>query len=86
MASKVVRPIRIIALPLTRPTPKSNGLTYYQFQLKARQDTGKPKGRVGKLLTTAQTKAADTWSGFGKANEGTWKVSSVAYTLSKNNR
>lgn len=112
---KAIRSIRIIAIPLTRPTlpisksaganpppPTSNGngnptrspvLTYYHFQINSphppEQEAFKV-GRIKALLTSwqpeggvvkwATEKAADTWAGFGKAPEGSWKVRWLSYT------
>jgi hypothetical protein len=96
---KTTRPMRIIALPLTRsailrknhrPT-NTNGnaksdpaLTFYHFQLRSPPEVdakdgakGKKQGRIKTLAKWASTKAADTWAGFGKAPEGSWKVSAT---------
>jgi hypothetical protein len=60
--------MRILALPLTTRTPNQEALTYYHFI------TARPKKEAqSNLLKKAQTKAADIWQGFGKA-EGGWKV------------
>jgi len=91
--------MRIIAVPLTRPNARivlANGtklhrLTYYQFQISAKQkslstasdkkpgagpseETEKKSWLPGQgIVNWATGKAADVWSGFGKA-EGGWKV------------
>jgi hypothetical protein len=90
--------MRIIAVPLTRPNPrvvvpangtKLNRLTYYLFQISAKQKkpASDEKSGVGPseemekkswlpeqgIVNWATGKAADIWSGFGKA-EGGWKV------------
>lgn len=90
--------MRIIAVPLTRPNARivpANGtklhrLTYYQFQISAKQkpqSTASDKPGAGPseetekkgwlpeqgIVNWATGKAADVWSGFGKA-EGGWKV------------
>jgi hypothetical protein len=88
-----IRNMRIIAVPLTRPNArivpangtKLNRLTYYQFQISAKQKpqstASDKKPGVGpseeienkSWLNWATGKAADVWSGFGKA-EGGWRV------------
>jgi hypothetical protein len=76
---KAMRSMRIIALPLTRrstsyaqlPGSKSSLLTYYHFQI---NNSGKKlEGGVARWATT---KASNIWASFGKAEEGSWKVSS----------
>ncbi|KAG7088216.1 hypothetical protein E1B28_012233 [Marasmius oreades] len=74
---------RIISVPITRPTATqqptiplhpldhSKILTYYHFQL---HSTSQSPGSSSKWLSWMQTKAASTWSNFGKAPEGTWKL------------
>ncbi|KAF9257495.1 hypothetical protein L218DRAFT_110271 [Marasmius fiardii PR-910] len=81
---------RIISIPITRPTsiPKptiplrpldhSKILTYYHFQLhglslKTNENSSKWAPQGG-WVSWIQTKAASTWSGFGKAPEGSWKL------------
>lgn len=79
----------IISIPITRPTSTlkptiplrpadhSKILTYYHFRLhgasQALETSSKwvPKGG---WVSWIQTKAASTWSGFGKAPEGSWKL------------
>lgn len=93
--ANAIRKMRIIAVPLTRPNArvavpangtKLNRLTYYQFQISAKQkkllsatSDGKP-GAVGSeeepkrgIMNWVTGKAADIWAGFGKA-EGGWRV------------
>lgn len=66
------RSMRIIALPLTTASrsPNHEHLTYYHFVTPPpKQDRGKDWSRwIG-------VKATEIWAGFGKAPEGTWKVS-----------
>ena len=90
--SSPLRKLRIIAMPLTRPTashPKSNlnRLVYYQFQTQLASghqesetvstDT-KNKGWLPQegIVKWTTNKAADIWAGFGKNKSG-WKVFSV---------
>ena len=66
--------LRILALPLVSvsktPGTSSSHLTYYHFT------TPPPHPERTKTWTNwATDKAADLWAGFGKAKEGTWKVS-----------
>ena len=66
------RSMRIIVLPLTTASrsPTHEHLTYYHFVTPPRDDKGKDWSRwIG-------VKAAEIWAGFGKAPEGSWKVSS----------
>jgi hypothetical protein len=78
MSLPALRSMRIIALPLVRPSPSSsskNILTYYHFQI---HDKGKGKGKDGGLsgiVKWATDKASDTWANFGKGKEGSWQVS-----------
>ncbi|PSR71977.1 hypothetical protein PHLCEN_2v12187 [Hermanssonia centrifuga] len=68
------RSMRIIALPLTTasrtPDSAASGhLTYVHFV------TPPPKEEEGtNWLKWTTGKAADLWAGFGKAEDGTWKV------------
>ena len=98
---QTIRPMRIIALPLTRAaiqskidSPKNvNGtsdlaLTFYHFQLRSppninATDAGKGKrpGRIKTFVKWASAKATNTWEGFGKAPEGSWKVFSTDFPL-----
>ncbi|KZP18919.1 hypothetical protein FIBSPDRAFT_791328 [Athelia psychrophila] len=87
VARKAMRPLRIIALPLTRPAHLSSitssstnagatrtPLTYYQFQLKTPVDkTEEKEGRIAGYVTWGQGKAADMWASWGKAPPGNWK-------------
>jgi len=61
------------------PTDTSDGggdtpLTYYHFEI-----TSRPPRREGGggVVNTLMRKAGDIWAGFGKAPEGTWKVSTT---------
>ncbi|KAJ8501995.1 hypothetical protein ONZ45_g11947 [Pleurotus djamor] len=87
MASQATRPIRIIALPLTRATPIPSGsatirpqLTYYHFQITTPPSTSKEYSQArkwapaGGWVRWASGKAANIWDGFGKAREGSWKL------------
>lgn len=87
---KTIRPMRIIALPLTRAAVLSRNhdatntsgssnppLTFYHFQLKSPPAAGeedRKQSEIKSLVQWVSTKAADTWAGFGKAPEGSWKV------------
>jgi hypothetical protein len=51
-------------------TPPPLLLTHYHFQI-----TSRPLRREGGVVDTLVRKAGDMWAGFGKAPEGTWKVS-----------
>ncbi|KAK1222343.1 hypothetical protein PQX77_014821 [Marasmius sp. AFHP31] len=62
---------RIISIPIARQSP-SKILTYYHFQLHD-SSAAKAKAQEG-WVSWAQEKASATWSGFGKAPEGSWKV------------
>ncbi|KAK7056994.1 hypothetical protein VNI00_002712 [Paramarasmius palmivorus] len=78
----ITRPKSISKLPL-RPVDHSKILTYYHFQLHASEARGKEKTGgastsrwkpEGGWVKWAQAKAAQTWAGFGKAPEGSWKL------------
>ncbi|PBK97839.1 hypothetical protein ARMGADRAFT_987831 [Armillaria gallica] len=85
--------LRIISMPLRRPPPsitpitlrpRPHIMTYYQFQLNPPRPQESSAGRPrwmpeGGLLLWAQNKAADTWAGFGKAKEGSWKLKVFQY-------
>ncbi|KAL0960987.1 hypothetical protein HGRIS_005983 [Hohenbuehelia grisea] len=106
-ATKAMRPMRIIAMPLTRPSaltaagssrvgpphaPLSSeallpSLTLYHFDIKARsrRNLKSPDPSTSTTQTTswlpeegvvkwATNKAAQAWTGFGKAKEGSWKL------------
>ncbi|THV03051.1 hypothetical protein K435DRAFT_775210 [Dendrothele bispora CBS 962.96] len=70
--------------PFTRAKERlpTNVLTYYHFQVHLSQRKKKQYEESDKLSKWnprywqqwAQTKAADTWAGFGKAPEGSWKL------------
>ncbi|KAL0067519.1 hypothetical protein AAF712_005510 [Marasmius tenuissimus] len=62
---------RIISIPIARQSP-SKILTYYHFQLHD-SSAAKAKAQEG-WVSWAQEKASATWSGFGKAPEGSWKL------------
>ena len=66
-ALRTPRSLRVIALPLTRAPHQ---LTYYHFV--------NPPSTISKnansLVNRTITKALDVWAGFGKAEEGSWKV------------
>lgn len=63
--------MRIIALPLTATSSHATGrFTYYHFQMPPPQ-TVKEKNLVQK----AASKASSLWANFGKAEDGSWKVS-----------
>ncbi|KAF7979991.1 hypothetical protein HWV62_43822 [Athelia sp. TMB] len=93
VVQKSARPLRIIALPLTRPTRlstqtsssssaggASTPLTYYQFQLKAPVAKAEvPESRLKGYATWASNKAAETWAGWGKAPPGNWKFKVFNY-------
>jgi hypothetical protein len=74
---KVARSMRIIALPLTKPTTsrtqlarKISPLIYYHFQI---NNSG--KNLEDSWMKWATTKASNLWASLGKAKEGSWKVS-----------
>ena len=66
-ALRTPRSLRVIALPLTRAPHQ---FTYYHFV--------NPPSTISKnansLVNRAVVKALDVWAGFGKAQEGSWKV------------
>ena len=66
-ALRTPRSLRVIALPLTRAPHQ---LTYYHF---VNPPSGASKN-ANSLVNRAVTKALDVWAGFGKAEEGSWKV------------
>ncbi|EDR13552.1 uncharacterized protein LACBIDRAFT_308599 [Laccaria bicolor S238N-H82] len=87
-APQALRKMRIISVPLTRPTrhPPSTDknakriLTYYQFQISASKpaSTGMSTSSSGWLpeegiANWITKKAGNTWAGFGKAKGG-WKL------------
>jgi len=75
--------------PTSNPASGNNKiLTYYHFQLhlphrkaKRNEEDGNTSRWNPRFWTQwAQTKAADTWAGFGKAPEGSWKVWNISAT------
>ena len=73
------RSLRILALPLVSasktPGASSGHLTYYHFA------TPPPHPERTKTWTYWVTnKAAGIWAGFGKAKEGSWKVSIAGFS------
>lgn len=72
----LVRSMRIVALPLVRPTasarPPNTGLTYYHFQIN--DISGKGEGSESGIVKWATTKATGLWAGFGQGKEGSWQV------------
>ncbi|KAK7469031.1 hypothetical protein VKT23_003525 [Stygiomarasmius scandens] len=69
--------------PTSNPASGNNKiLTYYHFQLHLPHRKAKRNEEDGNMsrwnprfwTQWAQTKAADTWAGFGKAPEGSWKL------------
>ncbi|KAH7914286.1 mitochondrial K+-H+ exchange-related-domain-containing protein [Hygrophoropsis aurantiaca] len=95
IAPKLVRSMRIIALPLTRPNippdkrlnPKAvfnpnRMLIYYHFNLISASGSASieaDRPRIKRLVKWASTKAADVWAGFGKAPEGSWQLRTYEY-------
>ncbi|KZT18247.1 hypothetical protein NEOLEDRAFT_195584 [Neolentinus lepideus HHB14362 ss-1] len=75
---KAARSLRIIALPLTRrPISEVDGhpLVYYHFQMSPKEESAaKPT-----LLNRMTDKAGSIWAGFGKAEEGSWKLKTFRY-------
>src|ERR1700722_2592379 len=84
---KAVRSMRILALPLTWPNPRTSqpqsfdhdptllGLTYYHFQL----DSTNKRADAG-IIKWVTTKAAQLWASLGKGEEGSWKVRAFFFT------
>ena len=67
--------MKLFALPLARK-PLHNSATplfYLHAQKLAGSKIKVERSTLGKLTTKAIDKAADTWSGFGSAKDGSWK-------------
>ncbi|KAJ7195493.1 mitochondrial K+-H+ exchange-related-domain-containing protein [Mycena pura] len=73
--------MRIAVIPLTRPTTSRPSITYYSFQtrppppsqsLKDSPSSGRPP-RPG-VVKWAVLKVDATWSAFGKAEPGSWRL------------
>ncbi|KAI0820453.1 mitochondrial K+-H+ exchange-related-domain-containing protein [Trametes gibbosa] len=78
IARSATHSMRIVALPLTRPSKPLTGkvaehLTYYQFI------TSPENTKTTTWAKWAVTKASDLWAGFGKAPEGHWKRRAFLY-------
>lgn len=85
---KVMRTMRIITLPLTRPKiPPDQGLKphavfnpnrmliFYHFDLsQGNSVNSQDQSAIKRAVKWVSTKAADLWAGFGKAPEGSWKL------------
>lgn len=77
--------MRIVALPLTTRATKASSshlsnavlpLTYYHFQPPSQQKADDK--REQSIVKRVMNKAADTWSSWGKAPQGNWKVCDFA--------
>ena len=76
-----VQRMRILALPLTSHASSSGRHIYYHFQTPPR--AGASTNQKPGLVKMATAKAAEMWAGFGKAPEGSWKVSSILFFFLK---
>jgi len=70
--------MRIIALPLTSGASSNGRHIYYHFQTPPRKDEHN-NAQTQNIIKRATGKAADMWTGFGKAPVGSWKQRLFVY-------
>ena len=76
-ALRRVARLRIIAVPLTSASRSARQqFVFYNFQTPP-PDASRPISDLQKVVN----KASDLWSGFGRAEEGSWKVRGLVFSF-----